>query len=163
MFKHVFVTTDGSALGHAALPLAARLAATCGATLTVAFAVPDPVGVYEGPYLIDPGLAHEEQLGAVRGVLHEAALTLGVGTRTCLVDARGEDIATALLRAAHDEQADLIVMSTHGRGGLKHLLLGSVAERVLRHSAIPVLLQRDPLTLSRPAPARQPPVHVPQS
>lgn len=162
MFNHVFVTTDGSALGDAALPLAARLAATCGATLTVALAVPDPVGVYEGPYLIDPGLAHEEQMAAGRGILHEAALTLGVGTRTRLVDARGADIATALLRAAHDEEADLIVMSTHGRSGLKHLLLGSVAERLLHHSDIPVLLQRDPLTLRKPAPARQASPHVPQ-
>lgn len=142
MFKHVFVTTDGSALGDAALPLAARLASTCGASLTVAYAVPEPVGVYAGPYLIDPVVAQDELRAVGRGVLSSAARTLGPGTRICLIDAGGQDIADALLRAAHDEHADVIVMSTHGRSGLQHLLLGSVAERVLRRADLPVLLQR---------------------
>lgn len=161
MFKHVFVTTDGSALGNEALPLAARLAATCNATLTVALAVPDMVTVYEGPYIFDPVLAHEEQLAAGRSVLYEAALTLDVGIRTCLVDARGEDVATALVQAAQREHADVIVMSTHGRSGLKHVLLGSVAERVVHRSEIPVLLQRQALNLRTPVPDRRPAMPAP--
>lgn len=161
MFKHVFVTTDGSALGNEALPLAARLAATCNAALTVALAVPEPVTVYEGPYIFDPVLAHKEQLAAGRALLDGAALTLTVGSRTCLVDARGEDVATALVRAAQTEQADVIVMSTHGRSGLKHVLLGSVAERVVQRAEIPVLLQRHALTLRTPVPNHRPAAPAP--
>lgn len=50
------------------------------------------------------------------------------------------DVANAIVTYAHDNQADYIAMATHGRAGLRRLLLGSVAEVVLRHSQVPVLL-----------------------
>jgi nucleotide-binding universal stress UspA family protein len=55
-----------------------------------------------------------------------------------------------ILREAQNVNADLIVMGTHGRGGLPRLLLGSDAEFVLRQSPVPVLLVRGP-TISKPA------------
>lgn len=52
------------------------------------------------------------------------------------------DPATQIVQFAEDEGVDLIVMGTHGRTGLKHLLMGSVAEHVLRHARCPVLVVR---------------------
>lgn len=56
----------------------------------------------------------------------------------------GKDIARALLRHANDINADLIIMGTHGRRGLRHALMGSVAEYVMRESHLPVLVVRTP-------------------
>lgn len=53
-------------------------------------------------------------------------------------------IPTGILRAAQEQSAELIVMGTHGRTGLDHLLLGSVAEKVLRQAEVPVLTLRTP-------------------
>jgi nucleotide-binding universal stress UspA family protein len=56
------------------------------------------------------------------------------------------DPAPAIVRAAKEVNAGLIVMATHGRTGLERLLMGSVAEQVLRHATCPVLTIRSPLT-----------------
>lgn len=50
------------------------------------------------------------------------------------------DVANAIVTYAHDHQADYIAMATHGRAGLRRLLLGSVAEVVVRHARVPVVL-----------------------
>ena len=55
---------------------------------------------------------------------------------------RDESPAHAITSYAEKIGADLIIIATHGRTGLKHLLIGSVAERVVRHSAVPVLTLR---------------------
>lgn len=142
MFKHIFVSTDGSRCGNAALPLAARLAATCGAQVTVAYVVPDVIGVYEGPYTRDYAHEYAQAQAYGRDVLRSAAAEIGAGAKTLLLDGRASNVTNCLLEAARAQGADVIVMSTHGRGGLVHLLLGSVAEGILRHASVPVLLVR---------------------
>lgn len=66
----------------------------------------------------------------------------GVRGLTRVVDAYGEDIAGVLCRIAGECEADLVVMGTHGRHGIGRLLVGSVAEAVLRRTEVPVLLVR---------------------
>jgi nucleotide-binding universal stress UspA family protein len=61
---------------------------------------------------------------------------------TLLVDAAGRRIATAIVEEAARWGAELIVMGTHGRHGFEHLILGSVAEGVVRRAVTPVLLIR---------------------
>ena len=61
------------------------------------------------------------------------------------------DAAAEILRATREVQGDLIVMGTHGRTGLGRLLMGSVAETILRGADCPVLTVRVPLTASEPA------------
>jgi universal stress protein A len=56
-----------------------------------------------------------------------------------MIEARIGDVAETILETARDQKVDLIVMGTHGRHGIAHLLLGSVAERVLRDAPCPVL------------------------
>ncbi len=74
-----------------------------------------------------------EQLGETeRGVAGD-----GVAVRTMLV--RGFDPGLEIVRTAEEEEADLIVMSTHGRTGVSHLVIGSTAEKVVRYAGCPVL------------------------
>ena len=72
--------------------------------------------------------------------LRAAGLTVEVD----LLEIWGGQIARSLVDAGEKWQAELLVMGTHGYGGLTHLLLGSVAEGVLRHTKTPVLLVRAP-------------------
>ena len=66
----------------------------------------------------------------------------GVESHSRVLSSTGEKIADVLLREAQEAGCDLIVMGTHGFTGLMHLLMGSVAEGVVRHANIPVLLVR---------------------
>lgn len=61
------------------------------------------------------------------------------------IDLSEGDPATEILKTAGQRQCDLIVLGTHGRTGLRHLLMGSVAERVVRKAPCPVLTARSPL------------------
>ncbi|HEX5054337.1 MAG TPA: universal stress protein [Planctomycetota bacterium] len=63
-------------------------------------------------------------------------------TRVVVLDAA--DVPRAIVEHAHAESADFIAMATHGRSGLRRLLLGSVAEQVLRHAHVPVVLYPPP-------------------
>ena len=73
---------------------------------------------------------------------------------TEIVETRGiaEDIAGTLLRFVQWSGADLVVMGTHGRRGLRRMVIGSVAERFVRHATCPVLLVREPTDAKREAP-----------
>jgi nucleotide-binding universal stress UspA family protein len=79
---------------------------------------------------------------------------LNVVGDTEIVETQGiaEDIASALLRCVQRRGADLVVMGTHGRRGLRRMVLGSVAERFVRYTTCPVLLVREPADAERQAP-----------
>jgi nucleotide-binding universal stress UspA family protein len=66
----------------------------------------------------------------------------GISAETALLDVPGERIAAVIDKDAKDWKADLIVIGTHGRSGLSRMLLGSVAEGVVRGASVPVLLVR---------------------
>jgi nucleotide-binding universal stress UspA family protein len=70
----------------------------------------------------------------------------GLGRDVCTVAVVVEamDVARAIVTAATERQVDYIAMATHGRSGLRRLLLGSVAEQVVRHAHLPVLLYPPP-------------------
>ena len=74
----------------------------------------------------------------------ELAATDGLGVRTLIVG--GFDPDFGIVRTAEQEGADLIVMATHGRTGLSHMILGSTAEKVVRHATVPVLTVKSPET-----------------
>jgi nucleotide-binding universal stress UspA family protein len=140
MYGRLLVTLDGSALGEKAVPHAVALARAFGATLDLLRVV--PLALPEGPS--DAGavsaLAQEADeaagyLGSLRGELAAAGLD-------CRTSVRSGDVADEILRHAEEIEADLIVMSTHGRSGLGRWVYGSVADRVLRQAETPVLLVR---------------------
>ncbi|GHG14684.1 universal stress protein UspA [Deinococcus indicus] len=136
----ILVTTDGSELGHGALAHAQALAGAAHAALTVLCVQADPaVLVGEFAYVppVDPE-AFAAQAQALRAELQ----TLAPGARVRVEPAAGRTLLRAILDVVHDEDAALIVMSTHGRSGLGRALLGSVAEAVAHHAPVPVMLVR---------------------
>lgn len=72
----------------------------------------------------------------------ELAQKAEVPAETCLLEARGASAGERVVQAAKDWSADLIVCGTHGRRGLRRLVLGSDAELIVRHSPVPILLIR---------------------
>ncbi|WP_165795446.1 universal stress protein [Deinococcus koreensis] len=144
MFERILVTTDGSPFANLALPVAADLARRYGATLTVLHVVPGPVALTEGAaYAFDYDTERRRQLALGQQILEEAKARIDLpGVQ--LISREGlrtdEIIAQEVGRGAFQ----LVVMSTHGRSGLAHFFLGSVAEGLLRRVQVPVFLVRAP-------------------
>jgi len=145
--KKILVATDFSEPSDAALAYGRELARTFGASLTVLHIVDNILTrAYgaEGVVLADPELQREIETSAQRQVdavlFDEDRKMLGaVG----LVITSNSPSA-AIVTYARDASIDLIVMGTHGRGAIAQLLMGSVAERVVRIAPCPVLTVRHP-------------------
>lgn len=141
MYDRILVPTDGSAGSRRAIEHAIELAGLYGATVdalyvvnTVSFTSLPMEASWEGvnDLLRDEGadaIAEVERLGSDHGVDVRRVVLEGSPSRK-------------IVTYAEREGCDLIVMGTHGRGGIDRLLLGSVAERVVRSSQIPVLTLR---------------------
>jgi nucleotide-binding universal stress UspA family protein len=126
--------TDFSPVSQAAFHVACSLALAQQARLVLLHVLEPSATVYLGGVLI-PGPG--EEVALARKKLEDLAAQ-APGILTTLVLTAG-DTARDILRTAGEQHCDLIVMGTHGRSGLLRVLLGSVAEEVLRHSPYPVL------------------------
>ncbi len=144
MFQHILVPLDGSLRAESALPAAARLARVSGGSVILLRVVTTATEYWPATAAIaQPSIAQsvadadltgaEQYLAAlsVSPVLREIALETVV-----LFGAA----APTILSAAYSYSADIIVMCSHGYSGMKRWVLGSVAEKVARHSAIPVFI-----------------------
>lgn len=148
MYKKILVTTDGSPLSKKAVRSAIGLAAGLGAELVALHVVPRyPTAYFEGgsTVLTHAEVGRIEAQWAERGQalideVREAAEAAGVRARGAI--ARSDGVAEAIMAAARKHKCDLVVMASHGRKGLKRLLLGSETQQVLTHSSIPVLVLR---------------------
>jgi nucleotide-binding universal stress UspA family protein len=139
MIRRLLVPLDGSALAERALPYALHLASACGARLTLlqceALLATGKIPDFD-VNAFGQRLRESEAVGAlaasgrieIEAVAHEVYL---------------DKVAEGICDVARDHGTDLIVMSTHGRGGLGRALFGSVADQVLRHAPAPVLLVPD--------------------
>ena len=145
--KKILVATDFSEPSEAALAYGRELARTFGAKLTVLYVVENVLTrAYgtEGFVLAEPDL----QAGLEASARAQVDALLSAEDRDVL-RASGRVItsnapAAAIVTCARDEGVDLLVMGTHGRGAMAHLLMGSVAERVVRTAPCPVLTVRHP-------------------
>ena len=146
MFKHILVATDGSAASEHAAQLAVDLARTHGAKLTAVFVV-DPypyMGVGEiNPLGFQAYMSAAQQHAASAHAQVEALCKRG-GATIALQGRLVENVgaATGIVETAKTEEADLLVIGSHGRSGLARLFLGSVATKVVAESPIPVLVTR---------------------
>jgi nucleotide-binding universal stress UspA family protein len=141
--RHLLVPVDFSAGSKQALDYAVGVARTCGAKLTLLHVVELPSYVTDGhtPLHLTMALRDDMQASAQR----ELARLLPEGSGAPVEIARRVVVGAPyqqILEAAAAERVDWIVMATHGRTGLSHLLIGSVAERVLRTAPCPVLTLR---------------------
>jgi nucleotide-binding universal stress UspA family protein len=134
----ILVPVDFEAASMKALGIAKDFAARLGGEVVVLHVYQLPVYTYPGlePALM-PGFHAEVTSAAERAV---RALAQQEGNLRAVL--RQGDPAQEILTAAEELEASMIVMGTHGREGLAHLILGSVAERVLRKSSVPVLSVR---------------------
>ncbi|MGE0498604.1 MAG: universal stress protein [Ramlibacter sp.] len=147
MYKRILVATDGSPLSRKAVASAIELAALAGAELVALKVVPRyPVSYFEGALAITAQeVGRIEKLWAQEGqavvdAAKDAAAAKGVKARAVTV--RSDLVAEAIMAAARKHRCDLIVMASHGRKGIKRLLLGSETQHVLTHSTTPVLVLR---------------------
>ena len=141
--------TDFSDRSDFAFRLAGALARDYNANLVILHVVQEPVVLYTEGVIPTPPEDHVEEV-------RERLLSLQVGDGTLAVTHRIEEgnPATEILRVAGLIPADLIVMGTHGRRGLKRLLMGSVAEYVLERAECPVLTVKTPFPEEKPISSR---------
>jgi nucleotide-binding universal stress UspA family protein len=150
--RTILYPTDFSEHSDYAFQLACSLARDYGACLFVLHVLERPLLAYTGVMTAPPSpppSAEERQ--AVQEKLHRIEPP-DPTTRVEHLLEEG-DPATAILQVAQERKCDLIVLGTHGRGGLGRLLMGSVAEQVVRKASCPVLTVRTPLSQTSPAAA----------
>jgi nucleotide-binding universal stress UspA family protein len=146
MFKNILLATDGSEVSTRAASLAVSLARAHDATVTVVYVMePYPyLGIGESnPYGMQAYAATAQKHAADAHMAVEKLCTEGGGA--VRLEARAiENVGAAagIVQTAKSEGADLIVMGSHGRSGIARLMLGSVTNRVLAETHIPVLVVR---------------------
>jgi len=139
LIQRILVPTDFSACANRALEYAAELSTNLGAAVVLVHVyAPPTVYLPEGAVLF-PMKDTELRAKLTAGLEQVAVEARAHGikdTRTVFTEG---DAAREIVRVAREEHCDLIVMGTHGRGGIRHLVLGSVAERVMRKADCAVL------------------------
>ena len=145
MFKHILVPVDGSETSLSAVEKAIGLAKAFDSEVTAIYVI-DPypftgVGTEfaygQDQYLAVAKAEAATSLEAARATLQDA----GVNAGALVVD--GHSVHRSILETAQSIGADLIVMGSHGRRGIEKLVLGSVTQRVLGDTHLPVLVVRD--------------------
>lgn len=145
MFKHILLPTDGSAMSDMATQKCIAFAKDAGADVTGIYAIPEfHVFAYQPGIVNDtPEQYREDSQAYARKVLariEAAAAEAGVACSTLSV--YNDHPYEAIVQTAKDKGSDLICMASHGRKGMKGILLGSETQKVLTHSATPVLVYR---------------------
>jgi nucleotide-binding universal stress UspA family protein len=134
----IILATDFSACSAAAVPVAQSLARSCQAALLAVHVLPGEPAARLGPYYAS--LSDPHVTAAARRLVESAPATADVACdHRILEGAPAEEI----VRLAREESARMIVIDTHGRTGAKRLLMGSVAEGVVRNAPCPVVVCRD--------------------
>ncbi len=144
-FHHLLVTLDGSPESREVLPFASTIASLFGSRLTLLRVIP-PHFLLGSTYIPHPtrevqGLEAEQEaareyLDAEAQALRERGLAVEVET------VAGAHPVEGILQFVAGSDVDLVAMATHGRGGVARLILGSVADKVIRGGSVPVLLHR---------------------
>ncbi len=146
MYDRILVPVDGSGASLRSLNEAIRLAKVTGATLRLLHIVNEFGGGYPTPgalYFREVIDGMVEDGKKVLSDCERIAREQGVSPETELVETIGGHAADVILNHASQWPADLIVMGTHGRRGIRRLALGSDAEMVLRQASVPVLVLRN--------------------
>ena len=150
MFGNVIVPLDGSPLAENVLPYVDTVVRGCSTMVVVFLRVVEPAVYLSGDGKRDPlkwDVAERMDARGKQEAQHYLAEVVGkagyagVDIRQVVLLGKPADV---ICEFANNNGADLIIMATHGRTGVKRLVWGSVAEKVLRFSCVPVLLIRPP-------------------
>lgn len=147
MYKRILVATDGSSLSKKAVADAIGLATTCGAELIALKVVPRyPMSYFEGSIPMnakDVARIEAQWLTDAQAAVDAVKkMAEAKGIKAKGVVSRSDIVSDAIIAAAKKQKADLVVMASHGRKGIKRLLLGSETQQVLTHCHVPVLVLR---------------------
>jgi len=149
MYKRILAPLDGSDLSECSLQHVRAVATGCGVTEVVLLRVVEPlssqaIAAYAeagGDWLARAEQENEDDAGRYLSQAEDRLEKQGLPVRTALLHGRA---AEEILDYAGSNQVDLIIMSTHGRSGISRWAFGSVTDRVLRDSAVPVMTVSPP-------------------
>jgi nucleotide-binding universal stress UspA family protein len=147
MFKNILIPTDGSPLSQKAVVQVVALAKSVCAKVTAFFAAPPATPIVYRDHLpvgyATPG-EHEEmiRLTAAKylGFVERAEKKAGISCES--VHVTSDYPEEGIVKVAQKKKCDLIVMATHGQGGLRGMFIGSVTQKVLNQAKIPVMVFR---------------------
>lgn len=135
--RRILVPLDGSRLAETVLPSAFAVAARTGAIVTLFHVIEhNPPESVHG----EPHLETFSQAAAYLGSVAERWQHAGVPFEMHIHETKAHDVAESIAQHAVELQADLIAMATHGSGGIRGLLFGTIAQQALRRTSTPLLL-----------------------
>ncbi|MCL4393568.1 MAG: universal stress protein, partial [Chloroflexi bacterium] len=139
MFTRILTPLDGSALAESVLPAAEALAACYHATLVLFHAIEQapPATVHGERHLLSA-----EEAQSYLDALAARVARPGVSVETNVHPAKESDVAHSIIEHIAELDADLIALCAHGRGGLRDVLVGNIAQQVVQRGSTPVLFVR---------------------
>lgn len=147
MFKHILLPTDGSPVAAKAVKAGVALAKEIGAKVTGYYALELlPLAHYGDSYIVDRrSIAEIDRVAREAGQKHlakiqKAALAAGVAYSSLMTTSAAP--YSGIVDAAKKQKCDVIFMASHGRSGISRLIMGSVTQKVLAYSKLPVLVYR---------------------
>ncbi len=146
MFTHILITTDGSPVSNKAAKAGIALASALGAKVTAYCAVEPMQILYAEDYAFDQefmeGIEARARAQAQKHVAVIGKWAKAAGVPFATVVTKAYTPYEGIIAAAKKQKCDVIFMASHGRSGLSKLLMGSVTQKVLAHSRIPVVVYR---------------------
>jgi nucleotide-binding universal stress UspA family protein len=145
MYKHILVPTDGSPLASKAVQAAIAFAAEVGARVTGYYAIEDMNMHHAGAHLTKDLIAEFDKRARAAAEQHAAEPAMAAKAAGVAYNWKVTKVIQpheGIIEAARDAGCDIIFMASHGHRGLTGLIVGSVTQKVLSHSTIPVLVFR---------------------
>jgi nucleotide-binding universal stress UspA family protein len=149
MYTHILLPTDGSELSNMALREGVDLAKALGARVTaITVTPPFHVSSFSPNMLTDTPEQHRKYMQAVAGQHLDLArkIATAADVQCDIVHVEDDHPYRAIIETARNRGCDVILMASHGRGGMSAIVLGSETLKVLTHSIIPVIVYRQPRT-----------------
>ena len=145
MFRRILVPLDGAARAEKAIPVAARLAKASGGSLVLLQVISTPVDA--GGFMYEPMVFTQADIDTEVSKATKYLMTLSLADELAGIDVHTLILigtpAPSILFAIQNNDIDLVVMSSHGETGLMRWVMGSVAQKIVRQSPVPVLVLRD--------------------
>jgi nucleotide-binding universal stress UspA family protein len=143
MYKKILVPLDGSEISESILDHVVTIATGCQVPEVILVRVRQPLDK-DVSQILDPHIAkdldetYEEEAGRYLGKIAAKLRKKGVAVKTVVLSGNP---AEKIIEYSHNSGVELIIMSTHGRSGISRWVLGSVADKIIRQSEVPVLIK----------------------